>query len=340
MKTIAINAERSYEVVFVESWQNELIQAIGDRTAAIIYPTSLKSYLKDVPTSIHRIEVPDGESQKSIENFGQVLNSLAELGISRNGVIVGLGGGATTDLAGFAAASYLRGVSWIAIPTSLAAMVDASIGGKTGINLESGKNLAGAFYSPARVIIDESFLFSLSERDLRAGMAEVAKCGFIADVEILDLIERDWRKNLSELIYRAVLVKANVVSRDFRESFEREILNYGHTLGHAVEKDSQFEMRHGESVSVGLIYAAALSKKFSGLSDADYLRHITILQSLELPITYERTKWPNLISLMQKDKKKKDSLRFVTLSKLGSPVRLENIEEKSLQSIYEEVVGR
>lgn len=340
MKAIAINAERSYEVVFVESWRKELIQAIGDRAAAIIYPTSLKSYLKDVPTSIHRIEVPDGESQKSIENFGRVLNSLAELGISRNGVIVGLGGGATTDLAGFAAASYLRGVSWIAIPTSLAAMVDASIGGKTGINLEGGKNLAGAFYSPARVIIDESFLSSLSERDLRAGMAEVAKCGFIADVEILDLIERDWRRNLSELIYRAVLVKANVVSRDFRESFEREILNYGHTLGHAVEKDSQFEMRHGESVSVGLIYAAALSKKFSGLSDADYLRHITILQSLELPITYERTKWPNLMSFMQKDKKKKDSLRFVTLSKLGNPVRLENIEEKSLQSIYEEVVGR
>ena len=340
MKSIPVNAEHLYEVDFVESWSNAIVESIADRPAVIIFPSSLKSVVSALRSSLHHVEVPDGESQKSLESFGRVLNEIANLGMTRQGLIIGIGGGATTDLAGYVAASYLRGMDWIAVPTSLAGMVDAAIGGKTGINLNAGKNLAGAFHSPRKVIIDERFLATLSERDIKAGMAEVAKCGFISDIHILDLIEKGWRENISELIFRAVTVKASVVTNDFRESFEREVLNYGHTLGHAIERDSGYELRHGEAVSIGLNYAAALSVRFSGLSKNEYKRHINILELLDLPTRYPRDKWSALLSVMQNDKKKRDHLRFVTLSALGNPTRLENIETTELQSIYEEVVGR
>ena len=340
MKSIAIDAERLYEVDFVESWSNAIVESIADQPAVVIFPSSLKSIVSALPSSVHHVEVPEGENQKSLESFGRVLNEIANYGLPRQGLIIGVGGGATTDLAGYVAASYLRGIDWIAVPTSLAGMVDASIGGKTGINLDAGKNLAGAFHSPRRVIVDEHFLSTLSERDIKAGMAEVAKCGFIADLHILDLIEKGWRENISELIFRAVKVKASVVSVDFRESFEREILNYGHTLGHAIERDSGYELRHGEAISIGLYYAAALSLRFSGLTENEYKRHINVLELLGLPTRYPREKWSALLSVMNNDKKKRDHLRFVTLSSLGNPTRLENVETTKLQSIYEEVVGR
>lgn len=340
MKSIPINAERLYEVDFVGSWSNAIVESIADQPAVVIFPSSLKLIVSALPSSVHHVEVPDGESQKSLESFGRVLNEMANLGMTRQGLIIGVGGGATTDLAGYVAASYLRGMDWIAVPTSLAGMVDAAIGGKTGINLNAGKNLAGAFHSPRKVIVDERFLSTLSERDIKAGMAEVAKCGFISDIHILDLIEKGWRENISELIFRAVTVKASVVTNDFRESFEREVLNYGHTLGHAIERDSGYELRHGEAVSIGLNYAAGLSVRFSGLSKNEYKRHINILELLDLPTRYPRDKWSALLSVMQNDKKKRDHLRFVTLSALGNPTRLENIETTELQSIYEEVVGR
>ena len=340
MKFIPVNAEHLYEVDFVESWSNAIVESIADRPAVVIFPSSLKSVVSALRSSLHHVEVPDGESQKSLESFGRVLNEIANLGMTRQGLIIGIGGGATTDLAGYVAASYVRGMDWIAVPTSLAGMVDAAIGGKTGINLNAGKNLAGAFHSPRKVIIDEHFLSTLSERDIKAGMAEVAKCGFISDIHILDLIEKGWRENISELIFRAVAVKASVVTNDFRESFEREVLNYGHPLGHAIERDSGYELRHGEAVSIGLNYAAALSVRFSGLSENEYKRHINILELLDLPTRYPRDRWSALLSVMQNDKKKRDHLRFVTLSTLGNPTRLENIETTDLQSIYEEVVGR
>ena len=340
MKSIPVNAEHLYEVDFVESWSNAIVESIADRPAVIIFPSSLKSVVPALPSSLHHVEVPDGESQKSLESFGRVLNEIANLGMTRQGLIIGIGGGATTDLAGYVAASYVRGMDWIAVPTSLAGMVDAAIGGKTGINLNAGKNLAGAFHSPRKVIVDEHFLSTLNERDIKAGMAEIAKCGFISDIHILDLIEKGWRENISDLIFRAVTVKANVVTNDFRESFEREVLNYGHTLGHAIERDSGYELRHGEAVSIGLNYAAALSVRFSGLSENEYKRHINILELLDLPTRYPRDRWSALLSVMHNDKKKRDHLRFVTLSTLGNPTRLENIETTDLQSIYEEVVGR
>ena len=340
MKNINVAAERHYSVNLVLDWRQALVEIAGDREVLVCAPKSLENSIRNMPERYNYLFLPDGEEQKSGDNFIRTLEHIADMRFPRSGILVGIGGGATTDLVGFLAASYLRGVDWIAIPTSLAGMVDAAIGGKTGINLSVGKNLAGAFYSPLSVIIDETFLSTLSDRDLRAGMAEVAKCGFIRDPKILTLITDGWRGNLSELIYRSIAVKADVVSQDFRESFQREILNYGHTLGHAVERDSRYSLRHGECVAIGLMYAAELSHRFSGLSSVQLELHREVLRSLDLPMHYERDAWPRLYEFMQSDKKKKDSLRFVTLSAIGEPTRLDNVSESQLKNAYQEVIGR
>lgn len=340
MSQIFVNAERIYSIDFVRDWRSKLSEATADKQVCVLMPRSMTEILGTFPPQWLIIELPEGELQKSGTVYLQALEQLAEAGFTRSCVVVGIGGGATTDLAGFVAASFLRGVEWLAIPTSLAAMVDAAIGGKTGINLDAGKNLAGAFYSPSKVIIDESFLSSLSQRDLKAGLAEVAKCGFISDPEILHLISQGWNSNLSELIKRAIEVKAKVVGVDFRESFEREILNYGHTLGHAIERHSNYELRHGECVAIGIIYAGYLSERLSGLAHDDAQLHRSIIGSLDLPTSYRSDAWPQLYQLMSRDKKNRSHLRFVTLSSIGKPVRLENPNPEILKEIYLDEIGR
>lgn len=335
MKEITVTAERSYNVQFVGDYRAALKDLSSDQPVVILVPTVLRYLVQELPKSWLIIELPDGEAQKTLSSYGAVLEQMSAASFPRNGVVVGIGGGATTDLAGFVAATYMRGVNWIAVPTSLAAMVDAAVGGKTGVNLSSGKNLVGAFHSPLTVIVDTGLLETLSERDLTAGLAEVAKCGFIADAEILKLLQSDYRSNLVELIYRAIKVKSDVVSVDFKESFHREILNYGHTLGHAIEKHAQYQMRHGECVAIGLIFAAELSARVSGLPEEAVKLHYEILTTLGLPTTYVAEAWPALFNLMQSDKKKKDSdLRFVTLSGIGSPVRAEGLTEELLRDIF------
>lgn len=340
MSVIQVQAEREYSVVFTNNYIDELVQFVGAAEALIIVPESLQRFADNLPNNWSRIGVIDGESQKNSMNYIDLLEKISALAPSRNLKIIAIGGGATTDLAGFVAATYLRGVDWIAVPTSLAGMVDAAIGGKTGINLNSGKNLAGAFHSPTRVIIDLYFLQSLPERDVKAGLAEVIKCGFIADPNILNLIQLGWRENLPELIHRAVSVKAHVVSSDFKESFLREILNYGHTLGHAIEKHSQYKLRHGECVSIGMVYAAELSHKLAGLSLEVVGMHRNLLTSLELPISYHYDAWPQLLSLMRNDKKKNlQGLRFVTLSEIAVPERTTVPDENILAEIYLSSIG-
>lgn len=335
MKQLIVNAEHRYAVEFVNDYSVALQKTLKDERVAVLVPMSLRELIKDLPDNWLIIEVPEGEAQKSIDVFGEVLEQLSVSGFPRAGIVVGIGGGATTDLAGFIAATYMRGVEWLAVPTSLAAMVDAAIGGKTGINLNSGKNLVGAFYSPQKVLVDIGFLATLSERDLSAGLAEVVKCGFIADPVILELLQDNYREHLEELIFRAIQVKAEVVSQDFKESFHREVLNYGHTLGHAIEKHSNYQMRHGECVSIGMIFAAELSKRYSGLSNDAVELHRRILVDLGLPTFYSEEAWPQLYAFMQSDKKKKNSsLRFVTLSKMGVPERLEGVTEEVLKEIY------
>ncbi len=339
MKTIEISAERSYQIVFVDEIAKPIAELVGEREVCVLAPDDLISNIGNLPRDWRFITLPAGEAQKSGEIYISVLNQLAQLGLSRSAVLIGIGGGATTDLVGFLAATYMRGISWIAVPTSLAGMVDAAIGGKTGINLPSGKNLAGSFHSPLAVLINEGFLSTLPERDLNAGMAEIIKCGFISDAKILDLCEGEPSSNRSELIWRAAKVKADVVSQDFKESFIREVLNYGHTLGHAIEKHSSYQLRHGEAVSIGLVFAAELSKEKLGLDPEIVQRHSRLLQRYKLPVKYRKDAWDELYGLMQSDKKKTNSLRFVGLNSIGSTNRIEKVEEELLKKIYLKVIG-
>lgn len=341
MKPITVNSEKRYEISFTEDTWKDLSSFSENRDVVLIAPKAVAaSFGSAFPSQYLKIEVEDGEKQKSIQSFKQVIEKIAAAKFDRNCLIVGVGGGATTDLAGFVAASYLRGVDWIAIPTSLAGMVDAAIGGKTGLNLDAGKNLIGAFHSPSAVLIDQSFLKSLSERDLKAGMAEVAKCGFIDDTEILGLIDENWKRNVAELIYRSIAVKAKVVSHDFRESSLREILNYGHTLGHAIEKHSNYSLRHGEAIALGLRFAAQLSFEFSGLSAKDLDRQNQVLDTLGLNAKYPKGSWPELLEIMRNDKKVRGGrIRFVTLSALGTPTRAEGISDKQLEKSFLESIG-
>jgi 3-dehydroquinate synthase len=327
MKTITVKAEHNYPVQVGVNSLHEL-----DRIAKLhnkILVVAPKSLLLKLKMNLKKYEVfvtPEGEAQKNTQVLQRLWDKCAALGIQRGDALISLGGGATSDLVGFAAATWLRGVNWYAFPTSLAAMVDAS-----------GKNLIGSFYSPKEVLIDLKFVDSLSRRDFSAGMAEVIKCGFIADYKILNLVQ-DEHLDVEQIVYRAVKVKSDVVSKDFKESKLREILNYGHTLGHAIEKDSNYRMRHGEAVSVGMVFAAELSSELAGLSSDAVLLHRELSKLYNLPISYPRKRWPYLFKLIGKDKKTQgSSLRFIGISKIGKPVWFENVSPSLLAKVYERI---
>ena len=339
MKIIKVKGEHRYEVKIGVNWTSEIksISNIHKKTL-ILAPKSIASkYRLKESSSIKVFITPEGENQKSLNVLDKVWSKCAAEGIARADAIIGIGGGATTDLAGFAASSWLRGITWYAFPTSLAGMVDAAIGGKTGINARSGKNLIGSFYSPAGVFIDLAFLNTLPKRDISAGMAEVIKCGFISDYKILNLAQDD-ELDYQQLISRSIKVKADVVSKDFKESKLREILNYGHTLGHAIEKNSGYKLRHGEAVSIGMVFAAELSRQLAGLADDAVLLHRELLRNFDLPISYPSNKFKPLLALLANDKKVKNSkLRFIGISKIGKPVWFDDVSPSTLSKVYERI---
>ncbi|MGA0210297.1 MAG: 3-dehydroquinate synthase [Pontimonas sp.] len=291
------------------------------------------------------VEVPDAEAAKRVEVAAFCWGILGQLDFQRNDAILGLGGGATTDLAGFVAAAWLRGVALIQVPTTVLAMVDAAVGGKTGVNTQEGKNLVGVFYSPRAVIADTNVLAGLGANEVKAGMAEVVKCGFISDPTILDVLEANPEEALDtasevfvELVKRAVAVKAEVVGDDFRESGLREILNYGHTLGHAIEHAERYQWRHGAAISIGMVFAAELSRMVANLSDEDVERHRRILGGLGLPLDYPQGRWRTLLATMQKDKKARGGVvRFVVLDAPGKPRVLAIPDESVLFAAYQEL---
>jgi 3-dehydroquinate synthase len=290
-------------------------------------------------------EVPDAESAKRVEVAQFCWGILGQLDFQRNDTILGLGGGATTDLAGFVAAAWLRGVPLIQVPTTVLGMVDAAVGGKTGVNTQEGKNLVGVFYSPTAVIADTDVLVGLSENEVKAGLAEVVKCGFISDPVILDLIEANPADSIDtasevfvDLVRRAISVKAAVVSDDFREKGQREILNYGHTLGHAIEHAERYQWRHGVAISIGMVFAAELSRIVANLGDTDVARHRSILGQLGLPLEYPQGRWRTLLATMQKDKKARGGVvRFVVLDAPGKPRVLAIPDESVLFAAYQEL---
>lgn len=290
-------------------------------------------------------EVPEAEGAKRVEVAAFCWGILGKLNFNRRDVVVGLGGGATTDLAGFVAAGWLRGVPLIQIPTTVAGMVDAAVGGKTGINTQEGKNLVGFFHAPSVVISDTEILSGLGKKEISAGLAEVVKCGFIVDPKILELIEansvlvHDTSSDVFlEVLYRAVSVKAAIVGEDFKESGKREILNYGHTLGHAIEHAERYQWRHGEAVSIGMTFAAELSRIVANLKDSEVERHRNILRMLNLPISYPQSRWRTLLASMQRDKKTRGGVvRFVLLDSPGNARVLAIPDESVLFAAYQEL---
>jgi 3-dehydroquinate synthase len=290
-------------------------------------------------------EVPDAEDAKRIEVAAFCWGILGQADFTRSDAIIGLGGGAVTDLAGFVAATWLRGVSVVQLPTSVLAMVDAAVGGKTGINTTEGKNLVGAFHAPGAVLADLDTLETLPRNDLLAGFAEIAKCGFIADPSILDALTADVEEAtdpgsavFAELIAKAIRVKAEVVSEDFTESGRRETLNYGHTLGHAIEYAERYRWRHGSAVSVGMVFAAELARLVGRLDDDGVDLHREILGSLTLPLGYPAGRWPTLTAAMRRDKKSRAGmLRFVLLDGIGRTSILNGPEDHLLFTAYGEI---
>ena len=289
-------------------------------------------------------EVPNGEDAKRIEVAAFCWGIMGQADFHRNDAVIGLGGGATTDLAGFVAATWLRGVRSVLIPTTLLGMVDAAVGGKTGVNTSEGKNLVGAFHLPHRVIIDLDTLETLPKNDLIAGMAEVAKYGFISDPWILDALEDpsalDPKSDLiEELVKRSVAIKERVTEADFKESGEREYLNYGHTLGHAIEHAERYKWRHGAAISIGMVFAAELSLLSGKLSEADLERHRKVLGGLGLPLSYRADRWDQLLATMQRDKKARSgALRFVVLDQIGKPSILSAPTPELLFTAFQAIV--
>ncbi|MGW4470378.1 3-dehydroquinate synthase [Nonomuraea sp. NPDC004354] len=349
---ITVRGDSPYDVVVGTGVLGELPGLLGEgvRTVAVVHPATLPEISRPVCGALEAagydvvaLPVPDGESAKTVEVAAQLWSAFGRYGISRSDAVVGVGGGATTDLAGFVAGTWLRGVKVVMVPTTLLAMVDAAVGGKNGIDTPEGKNLVGTFLPPAGVLCDLATLPSMPRADYVAGLAEIIKGGFIADPTILMLVEDDPEgatrpegEHTRQLIERKIQVKADVVGADLREAGLREILNYGHTLAHAIERAEHYQIRHGEAVAIGMVYAAELSR-LAGRADL-VERTRSILTSVGLPTAYRKDAWPELRDHMRLDKKNRGAKqRFVVLDGLARPGRLEDPPEELLEAAYREV---
>ncbi|RNL86430.1 3-dehydroquinate synthase [Halostreptopolyspora alba] len=353
-RRIEVGGSHPYDVVVGSGVFGELSRQVGPSAArvAVIRPDGLGEVarpalraLEAAGHTVHDMRVPDGEAAKNVTVAADLWERLGRAGFTRTDAVVGVGGGATTDLAGFVAATWLRGVNVVLVPTTLLGMVDAAVGGKTGINTAEGKNLVGAFHPPVGVLCDIATLPSLPTADYIGGLAEIVKAGFIADPVILDRIEKDpdgatrpEGRHTRELVERAIAVKAEVVSGDLRESGRREMLNYGHTLGHAIERVENYTFRHGYAVAIGMVYAAELAH-VNGRIDAETVRrHRSILTSVGLPTAYSGEAWRELRETMRVDKKARGTtLRFVVLDDIGEPTILADPPEETLDAAYNAV---
>lgn len=352
---IHVGGDQPYEVVIGAGIiGGELPRLVGKsaETVAVIHDERLapvaaraRAALQDAGCRVAVTGVPSGEAAKDVAVLARLWSWLAEAGVTRSDCVVGIGGGATTDLAGFAAATWLRGVPVVQVPTTVLGMVDAAVGGKTAIDIAAGKNLVGAFHPPAGVLADLGTLETLPREDYVAGLAEVIKAGFIADGEILRLVAAGPRdatgprgRHSRELIERSVAVKARVVAADLRESGLRETLNYGHTLGHAIEKLERYAFRHGDAVAIGMVFAAEVGRLVGKLPERDVALHKEMLASVGLPVSYLAGAWPALRPVMSLDKKARGArLRMVILDGVGNPVIYDDPPEDLLRQAYQAV---
>ena len=359
---IKVKTEPAYEVLVGRGLHGELVGLLGSEVSrvAVMRPRALETTgrlvgrtLRDAGYRTETIEVPDGEEAKTCAVAASCWSALGRAGFTRSDAIVAVGGGSTTDLAGFVAATFLRGIRVVHVPTTLLAMVDAAVGGKTAINTTEGKNLVGSFHEPAGVVCDLTALETLDTHEVVSGLAEVVKCGFIADPAILDLVESfpaaavdPGSPVLRELVERTVAVKADIVSRDPREATSagptvgREALNYGHTLAHAIEHAERYAFRHGAAVAIGMVYVAELARLAGRLDEQTAARHQQVLALLGLPTSYDRAPWPELHETMKVDKKARGHVsRFVILEALARPTILADPDPALLRAAYARLSG-
>lgn len=353
-KVIHVTGADSYEISIGRALLGDVVASVGTNAAKvlIVHQTALQASADLLSEALRaagyepvQAGVPDGEDAKRVEVAAWCWGLMGQADFTRTDVVIGFGGGAATDLAGFVAATWLRGVGLIQVPTTLLGMVDASVGGKTGINTAEGKNLVGAFYAPKAVFCDLDTLATLPRNELLAGFGEVVKYGFIADAEILKILETNLEEatdvnsdGFFEIVERCIAIKARVVSEDFKETGLREILNYGHTLGHALELTERYAWRHGAAISVGMMFVAELARLAGRLSEENVDRQRKILQSLGLPTKYRADKWQQLLGAMQRDKKSRaGTLRFVVLDDVEKPTIMTAPATELLFAAYQEI---
>ncbi|MEO5664082.1 MAG: 3-dehydroquinate synthase [Nocardioides sp.] len=366
--TLHVGGASPYDVVIGRDLAGRLPAILGESVerVAVLYAGELAEQVQPlVDLLVEHFDVlalglPDGERAKTAPVAADCWEALGESGFTRSDAVVTFGGGATTDLGGFVAATWLRGVRVVHVPTTVLAMVDAAVGGKTGINTGAGKNLVGSFHEPAGVLCDLSLLETLPRDEFVAGLGEVVKCGFIADPVILDLIEATDPASLTadsevtrELIERAIRVKIDVVVMDLKETGGadghpgREVLNYGHTLAHAIERTSGYAVRHGEAVAIGAVYVAELAARAGSLDSAEIAklralveRHRTAFGRVGLPTSYADASFEDLHDAMKIDKKARgNQLRFVVLDDVGRPRILAGPSEDDLRAAYSAISG-
>jgi 3-dehydroquinate synthase len=354
-----VGGQSPYDVVVGHHILDQVPEMLGETSRVAICHSgdlvhvaeSIRDLLGDSEVTL--IELPDGEAAKEASVAVRAWNTLGGAGFTRSDAVVTVGGGATTDMGGFIAATWLRGVRVVHVPTSLLAMVDAAVGGKTGMNTATGKNLVGSFHEPAGVVVDLDLLSTLPRLELVAGLGEVIKCGFIADPVILDLVANhpedslDPRSSiLRELVERAIKVKIDVVVDDLKETGGsgghpgREALNYGHTMAHAIETNTGYEVRHGEAVALGMVFVAELARLAGHLDDDTAALHRRLLGLVGLPTTFDRVSFEPLLATMRVDKKARgNNVRFVILDELGKPRVLANPDEATLRAAYDHLAG-
>lgn len=318
---------------------------VSDVNVADYYVSGTEALLLGAGFQVSVRVLPAGESTKSVQYLAELWEAAVEARLDRKSFLIALGGGVIGDLAGFAAASFLRGVPFVQVPTSLLAMVDSAVGGKTGMNLPQGKNLVGAFHQPALVLADLSVLSTLPVREQHAGMAEVIKYGMIWDAGLLDFIEKHLDAiraldgdTLRHLVQRSCEIKAEVVRQDEREGGLRAVLNFGHTLGHAIENVCGYgEWLHGEAISIGMVYAARVSEAVNGFPSSETERLIRILQAFELPVSWKGIGWDALYTAMTADKKAENAFpRFVLAREPGRVDLPVEVSAELLKRVYDD----
>lgn len=318
---------------------------VSDRRVSATWFEPIAAALRSRDLSPVLLGVPEGEEAKSLQVYGTLLRQLATQEAHRDDVILALGGGAVGDLAGFVASTYMRGVPFVQVPTTLTAQVDAAIGGKTAVNLPEGKNLVGAFSQPRAVLADVGALATLPDRDFRSGLAEVAKYALTLDTGLLDVLETRLGDVLArepgalqDLVVRCVRAKAATVAEDERDTGARLLLNYGHTLGHALERLDSFAGRtHGEAIAIGMMFAARLSESLGVGAAEMFPRHVRLLGSLGLEAEGALPDVEDVLGAFRLDKKFHGGVRFVLLEEIGRPRVVEDVPEEAVRAILKEM---